>query len=162
MPEVCQICLTEAGHSKDCASRPDSPTCLGCGKPVGMCIFDDAMCGVFPPLDIHPEARMSSALPFMPEALEITRLLSEMTDPRCVAEPGEDSIETLRSLILRAKRAYGEPESFDHVCPNDDEEPEWCDRCGAELRESGACDNDHEDSEETKGAPFCGTCGESV
>lgn len=105
---------------------------------------------------------MSSALPFMPDALEITRLLSEMTDPRLVSEPCEDSVETLRSLILRAKRAYGEPEDFGHACHSAEDEPSWCDRCGAELTANGSCDNDHEDADETKGAPFCGTCGESV
>lgn len=56
MPEVCQICLTESGHAEACPVRPDAPTCIGCGKPVEICIFDDAMCGVFPPLDLRSEA----------------------------------------------------------------------------------------------------------
>ena len=33
-----------------------------------------------------------------------------------------------------------------HECAADDEEEEsYCDHCGAELKDTGSCDNDHDD-----------------
>lgn len=31
----------------------------------------------------------------------------------------------------------------DHVCPCADAEPQWCHDCGAELMDTGSCDNEH-------------------
>ena len=36
----------------------------------------------------------------------------------------------------------------DHVCPFADDDPFWCEYCGAELMDTGSCDNDHREEEE--------------
>jgi hypothetical protein len=44
---------------------------------------------------------------------------------------------------------YGEEinKEEDHDCPGNlpgnDDDPGWCEQCGAELMETGSCDNDH-------------------
>ena len=32
-----------------------------------------------------------------------------------------------------------------HVCPNPDGDDAFCDQCGAELKDTGSCDNDHDE-----------------
>lgn len=39
-----------------------------------------------------------------------------------------------------------------HTCPNADGDPEWCSYCGAELMETGSCDNDHSEEENPREA----------
>jgi hypothetical protein len=38
------------------------------------------------------------------------------------------------------------PPASEHVCPGgEDDDPQWCGWCGAELNDNGSCDNDHEE-----------------
>lgn len=48
----------------------------------------------------------------------------------------------------------------EHVCPNSGDEPEWCHDCGAELMETGSCDNDHSEDEDPE--PACPHQGYSI
>lgn len=90
-------------------------------------------------MNLHPDAPLPevredhpSGVPHLPDAIEITRLLSDMGDPRRITGDVDDAIETLRSLILMAKKAYGEPETFDRGQPDDCPDCEdafTCSRC---------------------------------
>lgn len=56
---------------------------------------------------------------------ELIAQMSRMTEPRANTDPTEDSIETLTSLILRAKGILGLPQEF--------EQPPVCAVCGLPL-----------------------------
>lgn len=42
---------------------------------------------------------------------------------------------------------YGDEISVEgqHVCPGGQDDPQWCEYCGAELTDNGSCDNDHDE-----------------
>lgn len=45
-PAICQVCLGDADHSDSCPHRPGARLCEGCGRPLELCVYDTAFCGV--------------------------------------------------------------------------------------------------------------------